>query len=83
MPARLPEIRRAAGVSYRESGRPGSPALVLLHGIGSTSAGWRDQYGPLGERSARFAAIDACGHLPHLEKPERFNQLADDFLRAK
>jgi len=61
MPARLPEIRRAAGVSYRESGRAGSPAIVLLHGIGSTSAGWRDQYGPLGERF-RVIAWSAPGY---------------------
>lgn len=46
----LPEVRRAAGISYRESGRRDGPVLVLLHGIGSTSAGWRDQYAPLGER---------------------------------
>jgi pimeloyl-ACP methyl ester carboxylesterase len=46
----LPEVRRAAGLSYRESGRRDAPALVLLHGIGSTSAGWRDQYASLGER---------------------------------
>ena len=45
----LPERQTAADISYRESGRKDLPALVLLHGIGSTSAGWRLQYGPLGE----------------------------------
>jgi pimeloyl-ACP methyl ester carboxylesterase len=57
----LPDSRSAAGFTYRESGRPDAPALVLLHGIGSTSAGWRLQYGPLGERF-RVVAWDAPGY---------------------
>ena len=57
----LPETKSAAGVCYRESGRKESPALVLLHGIGSTSAGWRLQYGPLGARF-RVIAWDAPGY---------------------
>lgn len=57
----LPESRSAAGFTYRESGRADAPALVLLHGIGSTSAGWRLQYGPLGERF-RVIAWDAPGY---------------------
>lgn len=46
----LPRVEHAAGIAYRRAGRSGAPPLVLLHGIGSTSAGWRDQYAPLGER---------------------------------
>jgi pimeloyl-ACP methyl ester carboxylesterase len=57
----LPELKTAAGITYRESGRKDAPALVLLHGIGSTSAGWRLQYGPLGERF-RVIAWDAPGY---------------------
>ena len=57
----LPESRHAAGIAYRESGKPGSPALVLLHGIGSTSAVWRDQYAPLGARR-RVVAWSAPGY---------------------
>lgn len=57
----LPESHSAAGVSYRESGRKDAPALVLLHGIGSTSTAWRLQYGPLGERF-RVIAWDAPGY---------------------
>jgi pimeloyl-ACP methyl ester carboxylesterase len=37
----LPAQKTAANFTYRESGRSDAPALVLLHGIGSTSAGWR------------------------------------------
>jgi len=57
----LPEPRTAANLSYRESGNPGAPALVLLHGIGSTSAAWRLQYGPLGAHF-RVVAWDAPGY---------------------
>jgi len=31
---------------------------------------------------ARLAVIDACGHLPMLERPVEFNRLVADFLRA-
>jgi pimeloyl-ACP methyl ester carboxylesterase len=57
----LPEQQSAAGITYRESGAKDAPVLVLLHGIGSTSAGWRLQYGPLGER-LRVIAWDAPGY---------------------
>jgi len=57
----LPERQTAADISYRESGRRDLPALVLLHGIGSTSAGWRLQYGPLGEHF-HVIAWDAPGY---------------------
>ncbi|MDH3318237.1 MAG: alpha/beta fold hydrolase [Betaproteobacteria bacterium] len=57
----LPERKSAAEITYRESGRRDAPALVLLHGIGSTSAGWRLQYGPLGEHF-RVVAWDAPGY---------------------
>ena len=57
----LPTIRKAAGIAYRESGAGRSPVVVLLHGIGSTSAGWRDQYGALGDRY-RVLAWSAPGY---------------------
>jgi pimeloyl-ACP methyl ester carboxylesterase len=57
----LPERKSAADITYRESGRKDAPALVLLHGIGSTSAGWRLQYGPLGKHF-RVIAWDAPGY---------------------
>ena len=57
----LPEPKFAADITYRESGGKDAPALVLLHGIGSTSAGWRLQYGPLGEHF-RVIAWDAPGY---------------------
>jgi len=57
----LPAQQTAANITYRESGRSDAPALVLLHGIGSTSAGWRLQYEPLG-RHFRVIAWDAPGY---------------------
>lgn len=57
----LPAPQTAAHITYRESGRSDAPALVLLHGIGSTSAGWRLQYEPLG-RQFRVIAWDAPGY---------------------
>jgi len=57
----LPDVSTAADISFRESGRRDAPTLVLLHGIGSTSAGWRLQYGPLGEHF-RVVAWDAPGY---------------------
>lgn len=32
--------------------------------------------------TAAFVTIDDCGHLPHLERPERFNTLVREFLAA-
>lgn len=32
--------------------------------------------------NARLVTFDPCGHLPHLECPERFNSTALDFLKA-
>jgi len=57
----LPEKQTAADITYRESGAKDAPALVLLHGIGSTSNGWRLQYGPLGEHF-HVIAWDAPGY---------------------
>jgi len=57
----LPERQTAAEISYRESGAKDLPALVLLHGIGSTSAAWRLQYGPLSEQF-RVIGWDAPGY---------------------
>lgn len=55
----LPALQEAAGVTYRERGT-GEP-VVFLHGIGSTSSAWRDQYAPLGER-VRVVAWTAPGY---------------------
>lgn len=76
----LPDSRTAAGIAYRESGSKDSPALVLLHGIGSTSAAWRLQYEPLGRRF-RVIGWDAPGYggstpLPGDAPP------AEDYARA-
>src|SRR5688572_27878562 len=58
---KLPEIRTTAGISHRDAGKARAPALMLLHRIGSTSAVWRDQYAPLGQRF-RVVAWSAPGY---------------------
>ena len=58
----LPEPSIAADISFRESGRKDAPALVLLHGIGSTSAGWRLQYGPLGGKQRVQPGLGQAQH---------------------
>jgi pimeloyl-ACP methyl ester carboxylesterase len=66
----LPPLKQAATprgtIEYRESGRGNAPALVLLHGLGSNSASFQFQYGPLGERHRVIAwnAPGYCGSTP-------------------
>jgi pimeloyl-ACP methyl ester carboxylesterase len=55
--ARFPR-RQSKGISYRETGA--GQALVLLHGIGSSSAGWLNQLESLG--GYRLIAWDAPGY---------------------
>jgi len=66
----LPPLQSAVGISFRESGRRDSAALVLLHGIGSTSSAWRLQYGPLGEHF-RVVGWDAPGYGGSPPLPDR------------
>jgi pimeloyl-ACP methyl ester carboxylesterase len=58
---KLPGIQHAAGIAYRESGKAHGRDVVLLHGIGSTSAVWRSQYAPLAEHY-RVLAWSAPGY---------------------
>jgi pimeloyl-ACP methyl ester carboxylesterase len=50
--------KRSKGIAYREAGS--GPALVLLHGIGSSSAGWLFQLESL--KGYRLVAWDAPGY---------------------
>ena len=74
--------RKSKSISYRESGS--GPAVVLLHGIGSGSAGWLFQLETL--KGYRLIAWDAPGYgesenLP-LEKPQPadYAQALHEFL---
>lgn len=48
-------------LTYRQSGTPGAPALVLLHGIGSTSPRWEYQFAALSD-SFHVIAWNAPGY---------------------
>ena len=48
-------------IEYREAGPPDAPAIVLLHGIGSSSAGYRAQLAALSDRY-RVVAWNAPGY---------------------
>ena len=52
-------LKQTRGISYREAGS--GPALVLLHGIGSSSASWLFQLEGLSRR-CRVIAWDAPGY---------------------
>ena len=62
----LPPLRQVAQpdggvIEYREAGPPGTPAIVLLHGVGSSSAGYRAQFAGLSD-SFRVIAWNAPGY---------------------
>ncbi len=76
----LPPLQLAVGVGYRESGPRDAAPLVLLHGIGSTSAGWRLQFGPLGEHY-RVIAWDAPGYADSAPLAREVPEAAD-YARA-
>ena len=79
----LPPLKHAATaqgtIEYRESGRSDAPALVLLHGLGSNSASFRSQFGPLGERYRVIAwnAPGYCGSAPMASDEPRVADYAD------
>jgi pimeloyl-ACP methyl ester carboxylesterase len=74
--------RKSKNISYREAGT--GPALVLLHGIGSGSAGWLFQLESL--KGYRLIAWDAPGYgesdnLPlERPKPSDYAQALHEFL---
>jgi pimeloyl-ACP methyl ester carboxylesterase len=79
--ARFPR-RQSKGISYRETGA--GQALMLLHGIGSSSAGWLCQLETL--RGYRLIAWDAPGYgeseflAPPQPPPADYAQALHEFL---
>lgn len=64
--AELPPLRQATlpggdAIEYREAGPTGAPAILLLHGTGSSSAGYRAQLAGLSDRF-RVVAWNAPGY---------------------
>ena len=60
-PLNLPTFGGKGIITYRAAGDERAPAIVLLHGIGSSSAGYRAQLAALG-RNHRVIAWDAPGY---------------------
>ncbi|WP_345817343.1 alpha/beta hydrolase (plasmid) [Paraburkholderia sp. PREW-6R] len=64
-----------------ESGEPGQPAVILLHGGGQTRHSWRGTVRTLGELGYHALAFDARGHGESDWSPElnySHSRLADD-----
>ena len=57
----LPTLGANRVITYRAAGDERAPAIVLLHGIGSSSAGYRAQLAALG-KNYRVIAWDAPGY---------------------
>jgi pimeloyl-ACP methyl ester carboxylesterase len=59
----MPTVRLPGGptLNYREWGRPDAAVVLLLHGLTSSSLGWRNVAHALGDRF-RVIAPDARGH---------------------
>jgi pimeloyl-ACP methyl ester carboxylesterase len=58
-----------------------TPTLVIT-GREDIRADWRlHEAGCRRMPDARCVVLDACGHLPSMEHPDRFNELVLDFLR--
>lgn len=77
----LQKVNVAGGeIAYRESGARDAQTVVLLHGIGSTSTGWREQYGPLGA-SFRVIGWNAPGYLGSTPLPAA-KPTAEDYAKS-
>ncbi|TAM85388.1 MAG: alpha/beta fold hydrolase [Jatrophihabitans sp.] len=67
-------------MAYRSAGRPGDPAIVLLHGLASDSGTWDRAVAPLAEHGLRVLAVDLLGH-GESDKPAAAGYLLDDFAK--
>jgi haloalkane dehalogenase len=54
-------LRSVAVMHHREAGRPGDPAVLLLHGFPESSHMWRDVLGPLADAGFHALAPDLAG----------------------
>ena len=67
--------RRERGVSWRETGRPGGPAAVFVHGLGGRRDNWDPQLGSLGD-TRRCCAVDLPGYGSSGGRPGSLPEIA-------
>lgn len=82
----LMEVSAEGAVSIREDGRPGSPAVVFLHGAGASGGMWRDHMAELSDRFHCLApdlpGFGRSNHLPPLSLPATA-ELVADLIRSR
>ena len=79
----MPTVRLHGGptLNYREWGRPDAAVVLLLHGLTSSSLGWRNVAPALGDRF-RVIALDARGHGDsEWTRDYSFELMRDDVVR--
>lgn len=79
----MPTVRLHGGptLNYREWGRPDAAVVLLLHGLTSSSLGWRNVAPALGD-PFRVIALDARGHGDsEWTRDYSFELMRDDVVR--
>jgi pimeloyl-ACP methyl ester carboxylesterase len=79
----MPTVRLHGGptLNYREWGRPDAAVVLLLHGLTSSSLGWRNVAPALADRF-RVIALDARGHGDsEWTRDYSFELMRDDVVR--
>ena len=79
----MPTVRlhRGPTLNYREWGRPDAAVVLLLHGLTSSSLGWKNVAPALGDRF-RVIALDARGHGDsEWTRDYSFELMRDDVVR--
>jgi len=79
----MPTVRLHGGptLNYREWGRPDAAVVLLLHGLTSSSLGWKNVAPALGDRF-RVMALDARGHGDsEWTRDYSFELMRDDVVR--
>jgi pimeloyl-ACP methyl ester carboxylesterase len=72
--------KRLGGMYVEESGTPGAPAILFLHGLGQSSREWRGHMAALGTFHCLAPDLPGHGHSNHLPLPPH-NELIDNLAQ--